>query len=81
MTAVAIRKKLLSYLEVAEEKKVKAVYALLEDDIEQADWAYNVGLKKQLDDGYTYYKKGGKMISAAAANKVINKILQQKKSK
>ncbi|MGC4037511.1 MAG: hypothetical protein QM764_16235 [Chitinophagaceae bacterium] len=35
MTAVTIRKKLVSYLQVAEEQKVKAIYALLKDDIEQ----------------------------------------------
>ncbi|MFT3932391.1 MAG: hypothetical protein QM726_02155 [Chitinophagaceae bacterium] len=35
MTAVAIRKKLISYLQVAEDKKIKAIYALLEDDMEQ----------------------------------------------
>ena len=35
MTAVAIRKKLVSYIQVADEKKVKALYALLLEDIEQ----------------------------------------------
>ena len=35
MTAVAIRKKLVDYMQVADAKKVKAIYALLEEDIEQ----------------------------------------------
>jgi hypothetical protein len=37
MTTAAIRKKLISYLEGADEKKVKAIYALVENDIEQGE--------------------------------------------
>ena len=33
MTTLAIRQKLSAYLQVADDKKVKAMYALLEDDI------------------------------------------------
>lgn len=33
MTASAIRKQLQSYLDVATDKKVKAIYALVEEDI------------------------------------------------
>ena len=33
MTTLAIRKKLSDYLQIADDKKVKAMYALLEDDI------------------------------------------------
>ncbi len=81
MTGLAIRKKLVSYLQVADDKKVKAVYALLEDDIEQEEWEYSVALKKQLDEGAAFYKKGGKMISAAEANNQIDKIIRLKKGK
>lgn len=35
MTATAIRKKLINYLENADEKKVKAVYTIFEDEINQ----------------------------------------------
>ena len=68
MTTVAIRKKLVDYLKVADDKKVKAMYALLEDDIEQ-------------DAASAYYKKGGKMVSAVAADKEIKKLLQSAKRK
>jgi hypothetical protein len=36
MTAIAIRKKLIDFLSEADDKKVKAVYALFEDEIEHA---------------------------------------------
>lgn len=75
MTTVAIRKKLVDYLKVADDKKVKAMYALLEDEIEQ-ELEYTPALKKQLDAAVAHYKKGGKMISAAAADKAIKKLLQ-----
>ena len=35
MTTVAIRKKLVDYIKVADDKKIKAIYTLVEDDIEQ----------------------------------------------
>lgn len=34
MTALALRKKLQEYMKVADEKKLKAIYTLLQDDIE-----------------------------------------------
>lgn len=75
MTTVAIRKKLTDYLKVADDKKIKAIYALLEDDIEQPALEYIEELKAELDKRYTAYKKGGKMISGSEAKKQISKIL------
>lgn len=80
MTTVAIRKKLVDYLKVADDKKVKAMYALLEDEIEQ-ELEYTPVLKKQLDAAVTHYKKGEKMVSATAADKAIKKLLQPVKGK
>jgi hypothetical protein len=81
MTTLAIRKKLADYMQVADDKKVKAMYALLEDDIEQEMLEYTPALKKTLDEGQAHYKSGGKMVSAATADKAINKILQKGKRK
>lgn len=80
MTTVAIRKKLADYLKIADDKKIKAMYALLEDDIEQG-LTYTTALKKQLDAAATYYRKGGKMINAAEAEKEITKLLHPSKRK
>ena len=40
MTTSAIREKLVSYLQVADDKKVKAIYTMVEDEINTAenDW-------------------------------------------
>jgi hypothetical protein len=47
MTATAIRKKLINYLESADEKKVKAVYTIFEDEINESSEFFLT--KDQLD--------------------------------
>lgn len=37
MTVAAMRRKLCDYLEIADEKKVKAIYALVEENIENRE--------------------------------------------
>jgi hypothetical protein len=81
MTTVAIRKKLAEYMQVADDKKVKAIYALFEDEIEQEEIEYTDEFKTELDRRYEYYKNGDKMISAAEADQQIKKILQPAKRK
>ena len=81
MTTGAIRKKLAEYMQVADDKKVKAIYALFEDEIEQEEMEYTDEFKTELERRYEYYKNGGKMISAAEADKQIKKILQPGKRK
>ena len=56
-------------------KKIKAIYALVEDEIEQSELDYSDELKAELDKRFDDHKKGVKMINAAAAKKQINKIL------
>ena len=40
MTTTAIRKKLVDYLKVADDKKIKAIYTMVEDEIntDKNDW-------------------------------------------
>ncbi len=78
---MAIRKKSADYMQVADDRKVKAMYALLEDDIEQEMLEYTGTVKVALDEQHAYYKNGGKMIIAAGAEKQINKIQQPGKRK
>jgi hypothetical protein len=76
MTTVTIRKKLSDYLKVADDKKVKAIYALVSDEIEQSKLIYPEELKIELDKRFDDYKKGGKMVTGRSAKKRINKLLQ-----
>ena len=81
MRTEAIRQKLHQFIETAEEKKVKAIYILFEDEITQHDWEYTDEFKKELDSRYNYYKNGGKMISATDADKQIKGLLKKGKKK
>jgi len=38
MTTALIRQKLYEYIRVAEEKKVKAIFTMVEDSIDNYDW-------------------------------------------
>jgi hypothetical protein len=79
MTTVAIRQKLQDYLSIADDKKIKAIYALVEDEIEQDAFTYTEAFKAELDKRYAYYKEGGKMVSVTEAKKQIKKVLSQSK--
>jgi predicted transcriptional regulator len=58
MTTVAIRKKLVDYMKVADDKKVKAMYALLEDDIEQEGRISIEQYNKEIDEAMEEIKRG-----------------------
>ena len=81
MSTSAIRQKLHSYLEVANDKKIKAIYTMVEDEIEKPVVEYTGDFKKELDRRYAYYKSGGKMVSAAESNKQIQEILKKGRKK
>lgn len=59
MTTATIRQKLYNYIRVADDRKVKAIYIMLEDEVEEAfdfwnDKAFLDELNKRSDD----YKQG-----------------------
>lgn len=68
----------MTYIAEADDKKIKGMYLLLEDEIEQESPEYSDAFKKELNRRYEYYKNGGKMISSSAVNKEINSILKKK---
>lgn len=81
MTTTAIRKKLMSFIAGADDKKVKGMYLLLEDEIEQEKWEYTKEFKAELDRRYQHYKNGGNMVSTIIANKHIRGLLKIGKSR
>ncbi len=81
MSNTAIRQRLHQYIETAEEKKIKAIFTLFEEEIRQQEWEYSDQFKKDLDKRFTQYKKGTSLISSRQANKEIKTLLTSKKLK
>lgn len=77
MSTVSIRQKLHNYLEVADDKKVKAIYAIMENEIEKSALEYTDDIKTELDKRYANYKNGqAKLISPEESRKRINMIIK-----
>jgi hypothetical protein len=59
MTTTAVREKLYDYIRVADEKKVKAIYMMLEDEItEELEWWKDKAFVKELDSRYKAWASG-----------------------
>jgi len=59
MKTSAIRDRLYDYIRVADDKKLKAIYMMLEDDIDGTlAWWENDGLIKELEAEYKDWKDG-----------------------
>lgn len=82
MNTTNIRQKLQNYLEIADDKKVKALYTMMENDINESNIEYSVELKAELDNRYNSYKDGKtKMIRATESKKRMDKILNRHSAK
>lgn len=81
MATSVIRQKLHNYLEIADDKKVKAIYTMMQEDIEKSAIEYTDDFKKELDRRYAYYKSGGKMVSSVDANRQIKEIVKKGRKK
>jgi hypothetical protein len=60
MTTAAIRERLYDYIREADDKKVKAIYTLLEDQIvvEKYDWSKDADFVAELDERVRRYEAG-----------------------
>lgn len=82
MDVLDLRQKLHNYLEVAGDKKVKALYAIMEDEIEESALEFTPEFEAELDRRYEDYKSGkAKMVTAAESKKRIQKLLQSARKK
>ena len=79
MATVTIREKVHNYLEVADDKKVRVIYALVEDEINNDALEYPEELKVQLDAAEEYYNSGGKMVMQAEMQHRLKKVLKTAK--
>ena len=82
MNTAAIRQKLHSYLEVADDKKVKAIYAIMENEIEESSVEYSDDFKAELDRRYAEYKSGkSKIVTAQESKRRIQRIVKSARNK
>jgi hypothetical protein len=59
MTTAAIRERLYDYIRMADDKKVEAIYTLLEDQIAPAvDWSEDEEFVAELDERVRRYEAG-----------------------
>jgi hypothetical protein len=58
MTTTAIRKKLVNYMKVADEKKIKALYIIVEDEISTAENDWDKGFLKEMNRRSRQFRNG-----------------------
>jgi hypothetical protein len=80
MNTSTIRAKLQDYIGIADDKKLKAIYVMVEDEINEAEPVnYTPTLKSELDRRVAHYLNGGKMVSPADMNKRLQSIRKKRK--
>lgn len=79
MTLSRIKQSLHQYLEMANEKKIKAIYTMVEADIKSSVMEFSDDLKVELDQRQKDYNSGkSKLISSKESKKRIDKLLNSK---
>ena len=58
MTTTVIRKKLVDYLKLADDKKVKAIYTMVEDEINTAENDWDKNFVKEINRRSRDFKNG-----------------------
>jgi len=79
MDTATLRQQLHEYLEVAEDKKINAIYTMVEDEIKGIIVEYSPEFKDELDKRVTHYLEGGKMISPTTMNKRLQATITSNK--
>ncbi len=72
MTTLSIREKLSNYMQVADDKKVKAMYALFKDDISLEERISLEQYNKEIDEAVAEVK-AGKYLTQDQMEKVASK--------
>ena len=76
METTAIRRQLHNYLEVADDKKIKAIYTIMETDLSNTLPPYSEELKTELKQRAADYKSGkSEVVTAEESKQRIQAIL------
>lgn len=78
MDTIAIRDELHQYLDFADDRKLKAIYVMLEDAIKEAKVEYTEEYKAELDRRVEYYLNGGQMVTSGEMNNRLLKIREKR---
>ena len=84
MTTTTIRQKLTNYIRVADDEKLKAIYTILENEIEEETaWWKNAELMKDMNKEYKSWEDGEeKAYTLAEAGAAIEQVkLKRNKGK
>lgn len=83
MTTSAIRDKLYDFIRVADDKKVKAIYMMLEDEIkEEIAWWEDKKLVKELDRRYDAWEAGKERgYTLSEVDSVLEKAREKRRNK
>jgi len=79
MDTATIRQQLHDYLDIADEKKIKAIYTMVEDEINVEHVEYTDELKAELDRRVEYYLNGGKMVTPEEMRLRLKSVREKKK--
>lgn len=78
MNTETIREQLHNYLEIANDKKLKAFYVMVEDEIKETSVSYSEEFKKELDNRVNQYLSGDKMVTPSEMNKRLQRIRKKR---
>lgn len=79
MNTTTIRQQLHNYLDVADDKKIKAIYVMVEDELKESLTIYTPELKAELHQRVNHYLNGGEMVSAQEMADRIQSIRKKRK--
>ncbi len=82
MTIAAIRHKLYDYIRIADSKKIKAIYTILEDEInEETEWWNDKAFIEELDKHYNAWESGKEKAYTLAEIDTSIELIKKKRKK
>ena len=83
MTTNQIREKLSDYIRIADDKKVEAIYTILEGELtETFEWWNDKAVIHELDESYSAYKSGeARAYTLQEVEASVEELRQKRKSK